>query len=176
MAHAWQSTLERWQKAGLLDPATVARIQAAQIFNLQEHWTGGIMLGGHRCLGGLVVCTPGGKLLYDRAARPRAWIQVATYDPDLPWTLSQFQLATAHRRVYAPRESAALRQSIFSPPLPPRHEERCADGGANPDGEFWATVRLVDDKAVAIVGTYSFFHSRTRHRSSASRRPPGTLD
>jgi uncharacterized membrane protein len=28
VALAWQSTLERWQNAGLLDPATVARIQA----------------------------------------------------------------------------------------------------------------------------------------------------
>jgi hypothetical protein len=29
--------------------------------------------------------------------------------------------------------------------------------GGNPDGEFWATVRLVDDKAVAIVGTNTPF-------------------
>jgi hypothetical protein len=33
VAHAWQSTLERWQKAGLLDPATVAQIQAFEASN-----------------------------------------------------------------------------------------------------------------------------------------------
>ncbi len=32
----------------------------------------------------LLVCTLGVKLLYDRAHRPRLWIKVATYDPDLP--------------------------------------------------------------------------------------------
>ena len=32
----------------------------------------------------VLVCTLGAKLLYDRATRPHVWIQVATYDPELP--------------------------------------------------------------------------------------------
>jgi hypothetical protein len=32
----------------------------------------------------LLVCTLGAKLLYDRATRPRVWVRVATYDPELP--------------------------------------------------------------------------------------------
>jgi hypothetical protein len=32
----------------------------------------------------LLVSSLGGKLLYDRGHRPRVWVQVANYDPDLP--------------------------------------------------------------------------------------------
>jgi len=32
----------------------------------------------------LIVLSLGGKLLYDRATRPRVWIKVASYDPSLP--------------------------------------------------------------------------------------------
>lgn len=32
----------------------------------------------------LLVLSLGGKLLYDRATRPRVWVQAATYDPELP--------------------------------------------------------------------------------------------
>ncbi len=31
-----------------------------------------------------LVCSLGGKLLYDRATRPRVWVQTAPYDPNLP--------------------------------------------------------------------------------------------
>lgn len=32
----------------------------------------------------LIVLSVGGKLLYDRAARPRVWVRTASIDPDLP--------------------------------------------------------------------------------------------
>lgn len=32
----------------------------------------------------LIVFSLGGKLLYDRATRPRVWIRTASYDPNLP--------------------------------------------------------------------------------------------
>jgi hypothetical protein len=32
----------------------------------------------------VIVLSLGGKLLYDRMTRPRAWVLVNTYDPDLP--------------------------------------------------------------------------------------------
>ena len=31
-----------------------------------------------------IVCSLGGKLLYDRATRPRQWVHVLPYDPDSP--------------------------------------------------------------------------------------------
>jgi hypothetical protein len=31
-----------------------------------------------------IVCSLGGKLLYDRATRPRVWVRTMAYDPDLP--------------------------------------------------------------------------------------------
>src|SRR5262249_56126526 len=31
-----------------------------------------------------IVCSLGGKLLYDRATRPRVWVRTMSYDPDLP--------------------------------------------------------------------------------------------
>ena len=31
-----------------------------------------------------IVCSLGGKLLYDRAIRPRVWVRTMAYDPDLP--------------------------------------------------------------------------------------------
>jgi hypothetical protein len=32
----------------------------------------------------LIVLSLGGKLLYDRATRPRVWVRTGSYDPDLP--------------------------------------------------------------------------------------------
>ena len=31
-----------------------------------------------------IVCSLGGKLLYDRSTRPRVWVRTMAYDPDLP--------------------------------------------------------------------------------------------
>ncbi len=36
------------------------------------------------CIHILIVLSLGGKLLYDRATRPRVWVRTASIDPDLP--------------------------------------------------------------------------------------------
>jgi hypothetical protein len=106
-----------------------------------------------------LVCTLGAKLLYDRATRPREWIQVATYDPDLPirgrYLNFSLQLPTEG---FTRRENP---QSYTSPFSPDRCDLSMRSGVltavANPDGEFWANVRLVRDKPIAIVATNTPF-------------------
>jgi hypothetical protein len=41
----------------------------------------GLILAAFHCLLALSV---GGKLLYDRAVRPRVWVKTAGYDPEMP--------------------------------------------------------------------------------------------
>jgi hypothetical protein len=106
-----------------------------------------------------LVCSLGAKLLYDRATRPRVWIQVATYDPNLPirgrYLMFSLQLPGAG---FAPRENPQPYSSPFSP-------DRCdltmRNGAltavANPEGEFWVNVRLIDAQPVAIVNTQTPF-------------------
>jgi len=106
-----------------------------------------------------LVCTLGAKLLYDRAARPRTWIQVATYDPNLPirgrYLVFSLQLpAEGFTWLENPQKYA----SPFSP-------SRCdlfmrngvLTAVANPEGEFWVNLRLVDNHLVATVNTQTPF-------------------
>jgi len=106
-----------------------------------------------------LVCTLGAKLLYDRAARPRTWIQVATYDPNLPirgrYLVFSLQLpAEGFTWLENPQKYA----SPFSP-------SRCdlfmrngvLTAVANPEGEFWVNLRLVDNQLVATVNTQTPF-------------------
>lgn len=44
-------------------------------------WTKGIAVAALHIL---IVCSLGGKLLYDRATRPRVWVRTGSIDPDLP--------------------------------------------------------------------------------------------
>jgi len=48
MAPAWESPLRRWVEAGLLDGDAAALgggiFLSGQIFHLQEHWPGGLLL------------------------------------------------------------------------------------------------------------------------------------
>lgn len=106
-----------------------------------------------------LVCTLGAKLLYDRATRPRTWIQVATYDPSLPirgrYLVFSLQLPTeGFTRVDNPQKYA-------SPFSPSRCDLAMRNGVltavANPEGEFWVNMRLVDDKSLAIVNTQTPF-------------------
>lgn len=46
-----------------------------------KNWQKGIIVGVAHVL---IVLTLGGKLLYDRAHRPRVWVRTAQVDPDLP--------------------------------------------------------------------------------------------
>ena len=107
----------------------------------------------------LLVCTLGAKLLYDRATRPRVWVKVATYDPDLP--IRGRYLAFS---VQVPLEGFTERenpQPYANPFSPDRCDLELRNGVltavANPDGEFWVTTRMVDGKAVALVNSQSLY-------------------
>jgi hypothetical protein len=106
-----------------------------------------------------LVCTLGAKLLYDRATRPRTWIQVASYDPNLPirgrYLVFSLQLPTEG---FTPRPDPKPYESPFTPD----HCDLLVRNGsliavANPEGEFWVNFRVVDNKSVAIVNTQTPF-------------------
>jgi hypothetical protein len=109
----------------------------------------------------LLVCTLGVKLLYDRAHRPRIWIKVATYDPNLPIRGRYLDIS-----LELPSEgfSSRMEPSYYQGPGQPTMREvfspyRCdlvmRDGhliaAGNGEGEFWVNLRHQDDKLVATV-------------------------
>src|ERR1700751_3552228 len=101
----------------------------------------------------LLVCTLGAKLLYDRATRPRVWVQVATYDPDLP--VRGRYLAF---NVEVPMEGFTARENPPDSPnafSPSRGDLALRNGVltavANPEGEFWVRFRVIHGQPVAIV-------------------------
>ena len=107
----------------------------------------------------LLVCTLGAKLLYDRATRPRVWIQVATYDPDLP--IRGRYLAFS---LQVPMEGFTVRENPqpYTNPFTPDHCDLKLRNGvlmavANPDGEFWVNSRIIEGKQVALVNSQSLY-------------------
>jgi hypothetical protein len=107
----------------------------------------------------LLVCTLGAKLLYDRATRPRVWIQVATYDPELP--IRGRYLAFS---LQVPMEGFNAREnpSEYTNPFGPNRCDLKLRNGvltavANPDGEFWVNWRMVDGKPIALVNSQSLY-------------------
>jgi hypothetical protein len=59
----------------------------------------------------LVVSSLGGKLLYDRATRPRVWVRAAPYDPNLPirGRYVRLQVEMSNQMVAEPAADGALR-------------------------------------------------------------------
>lgn len=107
----------------------------------------------------LLVCTLGAKLRYDRSMRPRVWVKVATYDPDLP--IRGRYLAF---NVQVPLEGFTVREHpepYANPFSPDRCDLQLRNGVltavANPDGEFWVNSRIVDGKPVALVNSQSLY-------------------
>ena len=107
----------------------------------------------------LLVCTLGAKLLYDRATRPRVWIRVATYDPELP--IRGRYLAF---NLQVPMEGFSVRENASSytnPFSPDRCDLKLRNGVltavANPDGEFWVNTRVIDRQQVALVNSQSLY-------------------
>jgi hypothetical protein len=116
----------------------------------------GLLLGAlHIAL----VSTLGAKLLYDRATRPRVWIEVASYDPNLPirgrYLVFSLQLPAEG---FTARENPEPHGNRYSP-------SRCdllvrngvLTAVAKEDGEFWVNIRLVNNLAVAVVNTETPF-------------------
>jgi len=107
----------------------------------------------------LLVSTLGAKLLYDRATRPRVWIQVATYDPDLPirGRYLAFSLQVPMEGFTARRDSLP-----YTNPFSPDHCDLKLRNGvltavANPEGEFWVNTRMVDGQQVGLVNSQSLY-------------------
>jgi len=119
-------------------------------------WKGLLLAALHVAL----VCSLGAKLLYDRATRPRVWIQVASYDPDLP-IRGRYLLFS----LQVPAEGFRLRdnpQPYTSPYSPARCDLAIRNGlltaVGNEDGEFWVTVRDNNNhQPIAIVNTHTPF-------------------
>jgi hypothetical protein len=59
----------------------------------------------------LIVFSLGGKLLYDRAVRPRIWVKTGSVDPDLPIRGRYFTLSL---EVRAPELAASPKQASYA--------------------------------------------------------------
>ena len=123
-----------------------------------------------------LVCTLGAKLLYDRATRPRVWIQVATFDPELP--IRGRYLAF---NLQLPMEGFTARenpQPYVNPFSPDRCDLQLRNGVltavANPDGEFWVNTRIVNGKPVALVNSESLYFIPEHANVSLPPAPSGT--
>ena len=102
-----------------------------------------------------LVCSLGAKLLYDRATRPRLWIQVATYDPNLPirgrYLIFNLKLpAEGFQAIDNPPSSA-------NPSIASHCDLQMRNGVltavANPNGEYWVNLRFVENQTFALVNT-----------------------
>jgi len=115
----------------------------------------------------LLVCTLGVKLLYDRGHRPRTWIKVATYDPNLPIRGRYLAIAlevpaegfTSQMESIYDREGKPTTHEAFDPrncDLVLRDRQAIAVGDTM--GEFHAAIRRQDDKLIATLnGDMTFF-------------------
>lgn len=144
-------------------------------------WTKGMLLAALQLA---LVCTLGGKLLYDRAHRPRVWIKAATYDPDLPIRGRYLSL-----RLEVPAEGFELRRQpspylkdkegkhiMQEYTIPNRGDLVSKDGQeiavANPAGEYWVTVRQSGDALIATVNAETAYFL-PEHSADPSRLRPG---
>lgn len=118
----------------------------------------------------LIVSSLGAKLLYDRSHRPRVWVRVANYDPDLPIRGRYLNL-----NLEIPMEGITINRSLspygkdkngnpiyFESATPSRcdlvlrHSVLTAVG--NQDGEYWTFVRQREGQpSVLVVGTNTPF-------------------
>lgn len=110
-----------------------------------------------------LVSALGGKLLWDRAHRPRVWVRVAQYDPNLPIRGRYLALA-----MQTPAEGFTVRPSVdpyfkglrdtylpFRGNLVLRDQQLVVVGDAA--GEYPVTVMRQGDHLIARVGSSAFF-------------------
>ena len=118
----------------------------------------------------LIVSSLGAKLLYDRSHRPRIWIRVANYDPDLPIRGRYLNLS-----LEIPTEQITINKSLqsygkdkdgnaiyYENATPSRCDlvlrNNVLTAVGNQDGEYWTTVRQRPGQpSVLIVGTNTPF-------------------
>ena len=112
----------------------------------------------------LLVASLGGKLLFDRATRPRVWARTAPFDPDLP-------IRGRYVRMRIEGQAVGLSPESFSVPV----SVEARDGAlviASASQESRLSARLVPERGVAILDQpLAFFISE--HVPDPSIRPPG---
>ncbi len=120
-----------------------------------------------------LVASLGGKLLYDRATRPRVWVRTAPVDPDLPirGRYVALRLEVPARGLAAPvNRWTELRVSLLL------EDGRLVAVPMGPDSPwgagFYAQLRTVDGEEVAdLMEPAAFFIPE--HAMDPSHRQPG---
>jgi hypothetical protein len=120
-----------------------------------------------------IVCSLGGKLLYDRMARPRVWVKVASYDPDLPirgrYAALRMEIPAENvREVYGETENRFAGMVRFN--LEMRQGQLIA--AANQNGEYWGYVQP-SGSAYTIRPSEPALFFLPEHIADPSRRPNG---
>jgi hypothetical protein len=120
-----------------------------------------------------LVASVGGKMLYDRATRPRVWVRTGPVDPNLPirgrylalrLEVPALGIPLPAQRFMTTRVLLRLEEGQFvAVPAPP--DSRWNEG-------YYAQVRIVNGTEVAdIIEPLAFFIPE--HAVDPSRRPPG---
>lgn len=130
----------------------------------------------------LIVSSLGAKLLYDRSHRPRVWLRVANYDPDLPIRGRYLSLnleiptegITVNKSLQAYSKDKDGNPIYFESATPSRcdlvlrNNELIAVG--NQDGEYWTFVRQrMGQSSVLVVSTNTPFFIPEHLDTSAIR-------
>ncbi|HEX2768708.1 MAG TPA: hypothetical protein VHN12_05450 [Geobacteraceae bacterium] len=124
-----------------------------------------------------LVASLGGKLLYDRDTRPRAWAQAAPYDPDLPirGRYVSLQLTVEPKGIgepnpgpgWQPPQAVSLRSEggwLVADPLPGKR-------GYNPSATHLRFIQRQGEKLAVLDKPVPFFIPE--HIPDPSRRAPG---
>ena len=117
-----------------------------------------------------LVAALGGKLLADRAMRPRVWVEVAPYDPDLPirGRYVRLQVMAEPRGFEAPAEENAW--GSFAWGSLSVENDRLVATRNEQDLGLPLRIRKVDDRLVAVVNApVAFFIPE--HAEDPSPRP-----
>src|SRR5690242_4039726 len=101
----------------------------------------------------LIVCSLGGKLLYDRATRPHLWMKVASYDPDLfiRGRYLSINLDLPYEHMYdQPYKEAGYRCNLAI-------ENNQLVARLDPNGEFWVPSKRPQSDSVIVSTNMAYF-------------------
>jgi hypothetical protein len=114
-----------------------------------------------------IVCSLGAKLLYDRASRPRMWMKVASYDPDLPirGRYLSINLDLPFQGMYdQPYKYAGYRCDLVV-------ENNQLIARLNENGEFWVPTMRTATNSVIVSTRMAYFLPESA--TDPSRRSAG---
>jgi hypothetical protein len=128
----------------------------------------------------------GGKLLYDRATRPRAWARAVPYDPSLPirGRYVSLQLEVDAPDISAPAVPDSQRWSAFGEHVPTalaaengrlvaRRDPQATPVDAYREGPNAVVFRIGPDGSKFAVLANPVLYFIPEHVQDPSRRPPG---